>query len=57
MTDAGLKELASLKNLTYLTLRGTKVTKAGAEELLQVLPKCHIEMFDERGMLVYPLKP
>jgi internalin A len=33
VTDAGLKELASLKNLTMLSLRFTKVTDAGLKEL------------------------
>ena len=32
-TDAGLKEVAKLKNLTNLHLNGTKVTKAGVAEL------------------------
>ena len=34
MTDAALKELASLKNLTTLYLHGTKVTDAGLKELV-----------------------
>ena len=33
MTDTGLKELAPLKNLTYLYLAGTQVTDAGLKEL------------------------
>ena len=33
MTDAGLKELADLKNLTTLNLAGTQVTDAGLKEL------------------------
>ncbi len=33
MTDAGLKELAPLKNLTTLNLGGTKVTDDGLKEL------------------------
>ena len=33
VTDAGLKELAPLKNLTKLDLIGTKVTDAGLKEL------------------------
>lgn len=42
VTDAGLKELAPLKNLTTLSLRDTKVTDAGVAELQKVLPKCKI---------------
>jgi hypothetical protein len=33
VTDAGLKELAPLKNLTYLNLGSTQVTNAGLKEL------------------------
>ena len=33
MTDAGLKELAPLKQLTALDLSGTQVTDAGLKEL------------------------
>lgn len=33
MTDAGLKELAPLTNLTTLRLHNTKVTDAGLKEL------------------------
>ena len=33
MTDAGLKELAALKNLTTLDLSETRVTGAGLKEL------------------------
>ena len=33
MTDAGLKELAGLKNLQTLDLGGTQVTDAGLKEL------------------------
>jgi hypothetical protein len=42
VTDAGLKELAPLKNLTELYLTGTKVTDAGVKELQKALPKCQI---------------
>lgn len=37
--DAGLKELAPLKNLTTLHLRYTQVTDAGFKELLEALPR------------------
>ena len=43
VTDVGLKELVALKNLTYLALRGTKVTDTGKDELQKALPKCKIE--------------
>ncbi len=33
MTDAGLKELKELKQLTSLNLNGTQVTDAGLKEL------------------------
>jgi len=40
--DAGLKELANLKNLTILTLCETKVTDDAVEALRKVLAKCFI---------------
>jgi hypothetical protein len=40
--DAGLKELAGLKNLQELDLRDTKVTEAGVAELIKALPGCKI---------------
>jgi internalin A len=33
ITDAGLKELAGLKNLQWLDLSSTKITDAGLKEL------------------------
>jgi len=33
VTDAGLAELADLKQLNWLSLHGTKVTDAGLKEL------------------------
>ena len=42
LMDAGLKELANLKNLTSLSLCDTKVTDAAVEELQKALPKCLI---------------
>ena len=41
-TDAGLKDIAKLQNLTDLTLRNTKITDEGAAELRKALPKCVI---------------
>jgi hypothetical protein len=42
VTDAGLKELVALVNLSELTLWDTKVTDEGAQALRSALPKCHI---------------
>jgi hypothetical protein len=42
VTDAGLKHLTTLKNLTELWLQETKVTEAGVQELRKALPKCFI---------------
>jgi hypothetical protein len=42
VTDAGLKELASLKNLQELVLSNTKVTQDGANLLQKALPACKI---------------
>ncbi|MDW7996019.1 MAG: hypothetical protein RMI91_15335 [Gemmatales bacterium] len=35
ITDAGLKELATLKNLTVLDLTNTQISDAGLKELTQ----------------------
>jgi hypothetical protein len=43
VTDAGLKELAALKNLAKLDLSAAnKVTDKGVKELQKALPKCKI---------------
>ncbi len=42
VTDADLKELKELKQLTTLNLGSTKVTDAGVKELQEALPKCKI---------------
>jgi hypothetical protein len=42
LMDAGLKELANLKNLTSLSLCETKVTDDAVEKLQKALPKCLI---------------
>ena len=39
MTNAGLKEIAALKNLTRLELNRTKVTDAGLKEILRRLAR------------------
>ena len=43
MTDAGLKQLAGLKELKLLFLQGTKVTDAGVAELQKALPGCNVQ--------------
>ena len=42
ITDAGLKPVGQLQQLTSLDLDGTQITDAGAAELRKVLPKCNI---------------
>lgn len=42
LTDAGLKELAALTNLTTLDLADTRVTEAGVKGFKQAVPKCKI---------------
>jgi hypothetical protein len=42
ITDAGLKEVAKLQQLTYLHLTRTEITDEGAAELRKALPKCSI---------------
>ena len=42
MTDAGLKELAPLKDLAMLNVFGTRVTDAGVRELKKALPGCQV---------------
>jgi internalin A len=42
VTDAGLKHLKELTELQTLSLWKTKVTDAGAKDLLKALPNCKI---------------
>ena len=42
VTDAGLKELKDLKQLTSLNLYATKVTADGVADLQKALPGCKI---------------
>ncbi|MFM8272360.1 MAG: restriction endonuclease subunit S [Gemmata sp.] len=46
VTDAGLKELAALTNLTYLDLRNTPVTDAGLEELAPLEHLAQLDLTD-----------
>ena len=43
LTDAGIRHLEGLTNLTALDLRKTKVTAAGIDRLHQAFPRCRIE--------------
>ena len=42
ITDASLKEVAKLKQLRFVNLEDTKVTKAGVDQLIKALPKSRI---------------
>ena len=42
VTNEGLKELASCKNLTSLNVYGTQVTAAGVAMMMKELPKCKV---------------
>jgi len=42
INDTDLKEVAKLKQLSFLNLEYTKVTKAGVAQLQKALPKCEI---------------
>ena len=42
ITDAGLKQLHSLKSLTKVYLKDAKVTEAGVAELRKALPRCEV---------------
>jgi hypothetical protein len=43
ITDAGIKKVAKIQNLTWLDLRGhTNITDAGVAELKKALPGCRI---------------
>jgi hypothetical protein len=41
--DNGIEDLAELKNLKFLNLRNTEMTRAGVEKLRPKLPKCEID--------------
>jgi hypothetical protein len=43
VTDAGLKELASMTSLQSLIMWGTKATPAGVAYLRKELPTCNID--------------
>lgn len=42
VADDGVKELATLTNLTTLSLGGTKASKDGVKKLQEALPKCKL---------------
>ena len=42
ITDAGLKDIAKLQNLTDLILSDTKITYEGVAELRKAMPNCKI---------------
>jgi hypothetical protein len=42
VSDAGLKYITGLKELTELGLVNTKVSEKGLKELRNMLPKCNI---------------
>jgi hypothetical protein len=43
LTDTGLSELKALSRLTYINLRGNKVTAAGVADFQKALPECRVE--------------
>ena len=49
MTDAGLKELAGLKNLQSLNLDDTKVTDAGLKELAGLKSLQSLDLYKHQG--------
>ena len=53
ITDGGLKHLANLKKLTYLSVGRTKVTREGAMKLQAELPNCYIEPFSPQDHASY----
>ncbi len=48
MTDAGLKELAGLKNLQSLSLGRTKVTDVGLKELAGLKSLQTLDLYNTR---------
>ncbi len=42
VTDAGLVHVRKLKNLEYLSVKGTQITPEGIEELKRALPDCNV---------------
>lgn len=42
MTDAGLQNLKSLKDLTMFSVRGLNVTPQGVADFEAALPKCQV---------------
>jgi len=42
VTDQGILQLRTLKNLKRLDLRGSPITEQGVQNLARVLPECEI---------------
>jgi hypothetical protein len=42
VTDAGLVHISKLKDLGYLSIKGTRISPEGVEELKRALPDCNI---------------
>jgi hypothetical protein len=42
VTDEGISHLAHFKSLEFLSIAGTKVTKAGIKHLQAKIPECTI---------------
>jgi internalin A len=42
VTDAGLKELTTLKSLRTVSLTKTRVTEAGVRKFKEALPDCRV---------------
>ena len=49
MTDTGLKELTTLKNLSVLRLDSTKVTDAGLKELAPLKSLTRLDLRDTKA--------
>ncbi len=41
--DGAVTVLAAMKNLKFLTIRGTKISDGGAEQIDDALPDCYVD--------------